>query len=225
MNEFLCTPEQGFLVRYSAVSLENVFQHRFCGSNTIEGADCPNCSLPLLLFLDLDVSDQRLKAHGDESIPLLFCWRCNVSQEPFLYRYSRPVSLLSYGRGGVETDFPYPEYPVSFPEGVATLESISDVDQRTIRGINTESIDAWDALQLHPSLARVRHQIGGEPYLVQRDRSPRMKCRTCRQWMPFLASIADDCLDPRGFTGNDTVQVLYHLCKACRVVGALQEVA
>jgi hypothetical protein len=41
--------------------------------------------------------------------------------------------------------------------------------------------------------------------------------------MPFLAAIADDNLDPRGFSGVEDSQVLFHFCRGCHVVGAYRQ--
>ena len=41
--------------------------------------------------------------------------------------------------------------------------------------------------------------------------------------MPLLVSVANDCLDLRGLTGDDGVQVLFHYCRQCCVVGVYQE--
>lgn len=40
--------------------------------------------------------------------------------------------------------------------------------------------------------------------------------------MQFLAAAADGCSDPRGFMGNEFLQVLFFICLGCNVIGAVQ---
>ncbi len=226
---FLSVPKQGYFVELNTGRVtSSKHLHSFCGSHEVDGAWCPNCDKPLLRFLALDAGDKRLELplapHG--TVSLFFCWTCNIAQSyPFLYAIQGEgsIRLLQYGRGGAIRDFPYEDYPVHFPLAEAHLVQIPEADQRVIRQINTDEVD-WNAL--HPKyqeLDKPRHQVGGEPYLVQRDRSYRMRCSMCAQPMPFLAAIADSCLDKRGFTGNPYVQVLFHYCRRCTVVGAFQQ--
>src|SRR5262245_13887496 len=95
--------EQGFFVDYSQ-PFSAGSRHRFCGPNDVHGAACPNCKRPLLLFLHLDTSDDRLElAHWGGPLPLLFCWKCQVAQAPFYYHWNGvEVSILRFGGGPEE---------------------------------------------------------------------------------------------------------------------------
>jgi thiol-disulfide isomerase/thioredoxin len=66
-----------------------------------------------------------------------------------------------------------------------------------------------------------RHQLGGEPYLIQPGAGA-LDCPKCRAELPLLAAVGDDTIDGRGFTGNDYVQVLYFLCTQCAILAAYQ---
>jgi hypothetical protein len=213
----------GYLVEYGA---DVDGPHMFCGPQRLAGGECPNCRKPLLRFLDLDTTDPALQPLGTISLrlPLLFCWTCAIAQEELFYRLTDGgVELVRYGEGGVQTDFPYEDYPVHFPGCPARLEPLTEDEQEVIRRINRGQIAEWDVEESHPRVCRPRHQVGGEPLLVQRDPEAEVLCPECGGPMPFLAAVADDCLDPRGFTGNSYVQVLFRYCIRCRVVGAYQE--
>jgi hypothetical protein len=213
--------ERPFYIRFPE-SVDDGFQHYFCGPQSIAGAICPNCTKPLLCFFRIDTRDERLRPlSGVPSLPLLFCWRCNLAQARFFYAVgSDSVQLLKYRRGMQPSSFPYPDYP-NFFEGVsAELVPIPDDVQAMIRHLNRGEID--QSQEPVRELAIPRHQLGGEPYLLQKH-WPTVTCPRCIQSMPFLATIGDQATDPRGFTGNQYVQVIYHYCRTCRCIGAYQQ--
>jgi hypothetical protein len=198
--------------------------HACCGPCTIRGAVCPNCSAPLLQFVNFDLRDPRLglSTFRARHLPLLFCWRCPLAQEPFAYRLLEDggVDLIACGIGEPEIDFPYPDYPAAFPAAKFGLVPLTDAQQATVADLNAGAIS--DQKLVDGLLLDVpRHQIGGEPYLVQPGMGA-MVCPKCKVELPLLATIGDDTVDGRGFTGNDYVQVLYFLCANCSVVTAYQ---
>lgn len=145
-----------------------------------------------------------------------------MAQAPFAYRLleNGSVELVIYGTGRPESDFPYPEYPAAFPSVTCDLLPLTKAQQAMIAELNAgEFVEpaVADGLLLDVP----RHQIGGEPYLVQPGMGA-MDCPTCKTELPLLATIGDDTIDGRGFTGNDYVQVLYFLCSTCAVVAAYQ---
>lgn len=208
-------------------ALSAQYGHVFCGSHDVAGACCPNCDRPLLRFLALDTADPRLNL-GEGQPPLLslfYCWRCPVSAGLFYYEFTgeNEIDLLRCGIGKPEKNFPHKDYPVSFPRAPAALVQITDEAQAAIRQINQGKRPGSALLRSHPELREPRHQIGGEPILVQQDTEYEIECFICERAMPFLASIGDDCLDPTGFAGNEYVQVLYHYCRDCHVIGAFNQ--
>lgn len=201
-------------------------RHRFCGSHDLTGGECPNCRLPLLLFLELNLSDPLLfplQNWAADRLPLLFCWRCNLAQEPLFYKQMPDFSiqLLPHGAGGMEADFPYDDYPLFFPARTFELLSLPASTLSKIKrynlGILSQITDSF--LQYDAPI----HQVGAEPLLVQRNPHYHLPCCQCEREMLFLGCIADHCFDPRGFTGNPYVQVLYHCCLPCAVVGCFQQ--
>lgn len=213
----------GYLVEYGP--RRGSFRHVFCGRSPLKGANCPNCRKSLIQFLALDTRDSRLEFRSWRCpmVPLLFCWTCNVAQSPFSYRVSASrVSVLRYKRGGVQAAFPYEGYPAEFPRAAARLIPVSRPQAESAMRLNRGgeidySLPNWrDQDRLH-------HQVGGEPRLVQGHPARRMSCPRCRAAMKLFASIADDCLDSRGFTGNSFVQVVYHRCDRCHVIGCYQQ--
>lgn len=217
---------KGHFINYLEPVKNLVTHHYFCGSHQIMGASCPNCHKPLLRFLSINLADKRLSLTSSlfKNLPLFFCWTCNIAQELFYYKVinDSTINIIKYKKGGVETDFPYSDYPTFFPGRQAFLEEIPDNVQHILSRLNAREIDEADVMEQYPTFCKPRHQLGGEPYLIQPELSS-VGCPMCKDRMPFLASIGDDCVDPRGFTGNEYVQVLFFYCKRCSVIGAFQQ--
>jgi hypothetical protein len=214
----------GFFVRYGTAIKG---PHKFCGRPTLARAVCPNCRKPLLQFLEFDARDPRLGLARWKAplLPLLFCWRCELAQSPFIYRVSgKSIEVLRCGEGRPPFDstFPYPAYPDSFPGSPAELEPVPREFADLVATLNRGGDRPYD----HP-LFRVAdrpvHQVGGEPRLVQGHPPRRIYCPRCRKKLSLFATVADDCLSPKGFVGNAFVQVVYSICQGCRVVGAYQQ--
>lgn len=195
-------------------------RHVFCGPS---GHPCPSCHFPLLRYAELDLSDWRLgQGHGlDGRVELLFCWRCGVSQSPFHYRIG-PGGLesLRFGVGPPETDFPYADYPEAFPASALSLVEVPADELRTLAHAREGKMDITDLWLSRPDLVDPRHHVAPAPLFV-RDPSG-LVCTTCSQPMSFLAGFGDCNLDPRGFVGESTVQVLFYRCGTCQELGAQQ---
>jgi hypothetical protein len=224
---FRSIPEQGYFVDHSRKAPKSEYVHTFCGTHSIEGAECPNCQKPLLRLFSFDLRDPSLQLAPAPFtvLPVLFCWTCNVAQSVFYYRINddRGIRLLKYMEGGASRDFPYEKYPEHFPERQVKLIEIPPESQQIIKELNLNTLDEWKTKQTRPELCAPRHQVGGEPYLVQKNTDAIVECVVCSVPMPFLASIADDAPDNNRFTGNEYVQVLAHYCKSCRVIGVYQQ--
>jgi hypothetical protein len=216
--------------------------HVFCGRHSVPGAWCPNCDKPFLRFLRLDLSDPLIQLfRAGEYVSLVYCWTCPVAQEDLYYqcRIGGGISILSCGRGSPSSEFPYSDYPVSFPERNVRLVPIPHSTQELfckanrgklsgtysdVGGMpvfeNAPGVSCQDAV-LRAAGMEPTHQIGGEPLLL--DTYWPMRCPKCRRRMPFLASIGNESGTEGGFSGNPCVQVLYHYCRTCRCVGAYHQ--
>jgi hypothetical protein len=149
---------------------------------------------------------------------------------PFYYQTTnRSISILQYCLGFGGQNEPYDDYPQSFPLSRVRLDALSDEEQAFIRMMNQPdtSIEVIEANPYRARLAMPVHQIGGEPLMIQGQVNLSMSCPICNLTMPFLASMANDCLDERGFTGEDNeyTQTVFHLCHNCSVVGVYNQAA
>ncbi|HZS08264.1 MAG TPA: hypothetical protein VFD58_25750 [Blastocatellia bacterium] len=156
-----------------------------------------------------------------------------MAQRPFFYQFTGndAIRLLAVGRGGTRADFPYSGYPRFFPEAFVELSPLPEADQEVIKALNKGKADEWEVRQKKPHLCFPQHQIGGEPFLVQKNPdyqgdgrfAEKVTCPECGRVMPFLAAIGDETRGAGGFTGIDFVQVLFHYCKRDHIVAAFQQ--
>jgi thiol-disulfide isomerase/thioredoxin len=202
------------------------WRHVFCGSHATPGAWCPNCDKPLLRYAAFDCRDGRLAVQdGLEDLPLFYCWTCNVADGDLQYQLLRDgsVRLLAHGKGREPNAFVLDDHPSDFPEVTVRLDALTENEQLSIQRLNREEVSPWDGPQFLEHLSVPAHQVGGEPYLVQLNPSYRLLCASCRDTMPFLCAFGDAATGPAGFTGEEYVQVLFHFCRRCRVVGAFHQ--
>jgi len=225
---FYSIPPQGYFVKYSNRAFQQFeYQHFFCGTHKVTGAWCPNCDKPLLRLLTLCTADPLLGLVYCplSQLPLFFCFTCRIQEESFYYLLeNNEIVLLKYGQGETQWGIPYEDYPTFFPEAPARLIRMPNEVQVLFKLFN-RGIISWPEMEnATPELAleadRPQHQIGGEPFLSQRNPDYEMECPLCKKTMPFLACLANDCLDPRGLMGNRWAQVLYNYCHCCGTVGA-----
>lgn len=203
-------------------------EHLFCGPHDIDGARCPNCEKNLLRFLTLDLTDRRFSGYGINVpvVHLLNCWTCNLAQNPFIYQMqpSGGIEIIKYGRGGQATDFPYGDYPEYFPAIPPKFRQVNPRAQKALTKVNADySMDYEFTLpQNLQDLLVPMHQIGGEPYLVQKELR-NLSCPACSKPLVFFANLGDKAGDPRGFVDNDYVQMIFLVCKHCAILASYQQ--
>jgi len=200
--------------------------HEFCGSNTVSGAQCPNCDKPLLKLASFSASDPALILDPTQtpSMPLLYCWTCAIPYGEFHYKIlpDGSIEILKYlesyegafGLGG-----PYDGYTGEFRAKTFSLEPQSDEEQQSLRSRFEGAED-----DLPDELDYPRHQVGGFPmiYNPQSD-----VCPQCGAEMLTFAAIADhalgnaDAKKPEdSFADNSGVQTVFLFCRNCSVVSA-----
>jgi hypothetical protein len=210
-------PKKGY--RLAKVSLDNrSFCHHLCGPTTLRQAISPNSGRSLLCLLSLDTKDTRLELDfsPEPRIELLYSWTCAIPEGDFFYRIcSGSVDIISFRSGPGYADFPFANYPDSFPEIPVNLLEVSSEEEFTARLLNKKRDFATRSKYKEFSIPY--HQIGGEPVFVQDYVA--MVCPICKEEMAFFASIGNDNGQPLGFCDNEFVQVIYQVCKECSIFG------
>lgn len=213
-------PTQGYWIRPNSAEGER-FAHYLGGVNSLPGARCPNCNEPLILLVDFDATDARLELDAAQlrRLPLLYCWSCAIPESVFRYSLKgqgSAVNVLAF-RSGEEVSDPYAEFSRVFARRAVGLIPLSVEEQQVLRLLN-RTRSKYELFRQYPALDRPRHQVGGEPLLLQHVEP--VACSTCGSAMPLFASIGNDSFGPKPFIGNDWVQVIFHVCRACREVAA-----
>lgn len=202
------------------------FRHAIGG---VSQAACPSCAKPFTRLAHLDASDPRVEWTGP-SIDLIYCYRCPAAFEPLRYHLAETgVVLDSVNRGPLETDdFPYENYPISFPEIAVALNPFSAEEEATLvryRELDSQdhsaAVDFKYADQARADLLDAHHQALGTPYWSQPDLAA--DCHLCGGAMFHLATICDNSFSSKPFVGNIGVQVVFFACRNCKAIAALQD--
>jgi len=226
--DFLTMSLAGYYVTHGGESLHAFEpQHLFCDSTPITGAMCPNCRVPLINYLSLDMNDARLSTHIDDlkRLPLLYCWQCPLQYEDFYYKITGENEILALR---YSTCLPNLDdtLTTAYPTKPARLISIPSEEQVLIkllnRGIITLSEVREHFSEYFLRVDRPRHQVFGEPYLSQQNPNIRLLCCSCGKQMPFLCCIADDFGEHR-FAEDSWAQILFFYCNSCHIVGAYSQ--
>jgi hypothetical protein len=222
-TEMTGIPEQGYWLRPLDKAQPGP-THRLGGKTRIPGAQCPNCRKPLLTLWELDARDPLLgfQAAGLARLSVLFCWTCPVAQSVLMYQLPSAATsfrLLDVASGKPTPDFPYEGYPIAFASQELTLVALTLEEQDILRRLNVGGDVDWSDRR-YQQLSRPRHQIGGEPYLVQPLEE--VHCSGCGAAMPLFGTVGNDTFGPEKFTDNDYVQTLVHLCRHCWIVAVYQ---
>jgi hypothetical protein len=226
MAEFQASPAQGYFLS-PAVEGSGLKRasHVFCGEHSIVGAWCPNCSKPLIRVMSLDAGDDRLLLDlgAIKTVPLLYCWTCELSYDTFYYRIvaTDHIEIVSARTGPELPDFPYVDYPRSFEAVSVWLTQVSHEDQVVLRALNRGLVDQTAVYKLRRELAEPCHQIGGEPLLLQGPDDYAPQCPICREVMPHFAAFGNANVSPLGFAEFANIQMLFNLCRKCRIVAAI----
>jgi len=213
-------PSQGYQLVFCTSDGAKLCRHQFGGIADASNVDCPNCCRPLLVLLVLDATDPRLEIDSTTlvKLPILLCWTCNIAQDVFSYTVDKngKIDIVVYAEGGCVDDFPYENYPQYFPERCFYLDYLPPSERMLIAAVNKDQ-QLWSSLPA--SLQYPKHQIGGEPLMID---GGGVTCPLCGEPMPLLGVLGDASGTTVGFTGNPFVQTVFHLCRSCSCVSVFQ---
>jgi predicted nucleic-acid-binding Zn-ribbon protein len=216
-------PKQGYRL-VNILNQDSPYKHLFCGQPELKNAISPVTGKPLLRFLSLDTTDPRLELETSKikRIELLYSLTCRISWIDFFYKIiDDRIEILNLdvnfiNSEEVYTDVPYEDYPIFFPGIRVDLIPVDENERDIVKEINET-----DNLELdlqYPELSEPYHQLGGEPYFVQKPDV--LACPLCGKDMFFFASIGNNNGQAKGFFDNDYMQIIYQICKKCFVIAA-----
>lgn len=218
----------GYLLTYTASKDWSLFHgHRIGGDAGPRAIPCPNCDLPMLRMFLLSGSDpfvaRSLGLRDGVDFDVQFCWRCEASQDWLQYRLrpgERP-EIASVRIGGLIKDFPYPDYPAFFPEGVVQPvplpDGAVDAEGRWLDHPHDDDAPSGFSVEDGP-----RHQFLGR--MFRWDEEQDAICVGCGEPMRLVMTVADHNLHPLGMAGYIGAMLAVHWCAACQMIGIRQQV-
>jgi hypothetical protein len=112
----------------------SAFQHRFGGSSAHRGVVPRGNSQPLHLLYTFDTTDPSFPIHLPKArfLPLYYCFPYNGGGVGYRIVSDEEIEILSMETNRVERDFPYENYPDTFPETPISLAPISYEEHKTL---------------------------------------------------------------------------------------------
>lgn len=216
-------------------------RHIFGGTHDCGGAWCPNCEMPLMLHLTIDLTDPVIALGGlpTKRIGLFYCMRCALSWHDFSYRIvdDGQIEIMEafhgetdwegwYSEGG-ETDC-FPEIAVRLAPIPKRLQVLYDKlnENEDLTKDEQYEVASYTGHFARPEaggypIVDVVNQLGGRSFLCQRLRDP--SCPGCRKVgletkdMYFLASLTNDPTNDIRISYAG-VQIVFFLCRQCGTI-------
>lgn len=197
------------------------------GSPVHDGAMCPLCDHPLLLFWNLDCSDPRFVTkegrpvfHGLDRLVLYWCVPCFASIDYLLLDTGNARVINVNGKAASDVikatrrpTFPYVNFPSQFPHTPIDLFSLSELPKTVLDLLTADPIpklttESKRLLESHVGhhvsergfeLMRTWvHQFGGKPHLPQGDTQICCQNTDCKAYGKRMNVIAAIRNDPPG---------------------------
>lgn len=219
-SSFSSLPSQGYFLTLEANPSPDRPEHHL-GGELADGPLCRNCETSFTQLMSLDTRDARLELGGTDAVelPLLFCWRCVSGEGRLSYSLRNgPPEVRSQNASTPRFNFPYADYPESFPCVPFRLHPIPDqVTQARTLQVEGRLAEGGDWVRKFDFEVPL-HQVGGVPCLERSIANP--ACPDCGGAMPFLALVADDPHQGAPFTGIERARVSFFHCRDCRLITA-----
>ncbi len=127
----------GFVMNSIARAVPNAagsFQHRFGGLPAHQGIVPRGKGQPLHLLYSFDTTDPLfpVRLPNARFLPLYYCFPYNAGGVGYRIVSDREIEILYMETNRVERDFPYENYPDTFPETSVSLVPISYEEHKTL---------------------------------------------------------------------------------------------
>lgn len=207
------------------------FRHTFGGA--LENPVVPpggRAPCHLLYLIDTDDPLFPFKIEGVRMLPLLYCQQYNAAA--MSYRVTPGgIEVESIESLEWSQDFPYTDYPPSFPRRNIRLEKLPrehvDLLERYIDADDSDPQD-WDTMEsCEEDLKAIGYpftQFGGRHVMWQGI--PSIECPACRDssldvfgviWNAPVQGVSIWDNDPR-YRGDADVQIIYQICHGCSAI-------
>lgn len=167
--------------------------------------NCSLCDKPFTRFFTVPAGPSGF----NEDIELVYCWPCEAVSHNVSYTVDG--ELVEYSPTENYDDFPYENYPQTFPEEIWYLHERKALPMTSPPSFGSKRAD----------LGEPAHLIGGMPCVWNPIDA---QCPKCKEAQSFLAMVGDEAPGGGTFAGNSAVGLLYFICKNCEVVSVHQTV-
>lgn len=206
------------------------YSHQFGGTHQIRGAICPNCVKPLVLHMNLDLRDPKVRLGADgAAFPLLYCMRCCLCWYDFAYRVRGDEEVeIVLAHLGQDRDEKWDQHmgdtldpvPITLANTPAQLQEMMDELNASSKKFTTDDRSEWNLLLDRPTRKSIDaiNQVGGRSFLIQRLPDP--VCPTCKDRTAyFLASLYnDERIGIRVTPPLSGAQIVFFYCPDCQTV-------
>ena len=206
------------------------------------GPPCGACGTPLILFADLDATDQRLSGdHSLQRLPLYYCCSCPGPVYYQIESNGKASAIPSHAHESEEAPFENP--PKFLRAGFLNLTPISAGAERAIfMAVKQDGFDSLSKSQM-AEIATILgrrprgrwemyfSQIGGVPLTFQGEEGmpdicPNRRCPIRRRrrdefkYRPLaVLDLWNDDFWP--IKPLDAVQIVFHVCPGCLCISAI----
>jgi len=209
------------------------FEHFVGGELKGKGSACPNCSRPLVIYLSLDLKDERIKFPDGHlrRLPLVYCVDCELCCFDFVYRVDADDSLKVLAalrtkdvqdigitslirKKHIKVDLS--ATPPELERLAAKLNARGDLTKEQVK-LFGELINNFAPPEVggYPKVD-CYNQIGGRAFLMQRLEDP--MCEHCpKSRMRFLASLYNEKSSGVKIVPEE-MQIVYFACPKCAAI-------
>ena len=242
----------GYWIDFARPGERLKYKHLLGGRNNWRGAYCLTCMRPLLLLLTLDPADPRLgvnrspwkgklnsvlieKKNGEHDVklvepkltalPLFYCWSC-LPQLRYRLNFRGGIDVLDHDPSDSKESYsPAENQPEHFPPRKMKLVPLLKEEQALLRKHNRSELpEEVEREKRARPIFYPRHQVGGEPFLVQKNPDHQGgSCEVCGAAKPLFVSLGDDSGMKGGFVNNAYVQLLFTYCQTCQILDVHNE--
>lgn len=198
------------------------FDQRGTGSGHFGGPSaigCPSCGRPLLNIVTLsDPNALSCLGWKQSELRVLFCWRCRVSQGPFVYDQSEgSFQIVRHESGNMSDDFPYEAYPIEVPFVDFALKPLPKALAELQLDFN-DDVEWPHYLTLF--LETPRSQVLGRPFIYE---GHVQACPRCEGPMNLTLTIDNDIGAGYIQTEDSSVVLVVWSCNNCSIVQVAQQ--
>jgi len=198
------------------------YAHRFGGPPHHIGSTFSGCDRPLVLLYTIDLADPnfRLRIPGIRFLPLYNGIRYDSTPVYYRLRSDAEIEILRQERTTFTPEFPYPDYPESFPELPVSLDASEPIE------FDRDIQKSWETLwypDLPPRDPDKNELIASFGYILRGGVHECVNRNCPKSDVNTLAEFGNEWLEDQGISiwgGAQDVVIVYYICYSCFTVSS-----